>query len=640
MSTAELRSAIASGALAMDTQVSRAGFDGWVRAGDVPELFPRTLTPPPPHASMGDLPEPPAFLQAVQEAYEKDGISLGEARPALPTIPGHAPPPDEPRPVIVSMAPETWDSPGRAPAPTPGAGVYPVSSSKPTLMGVALAPLPPPPDDPPLAPFAPEAKTRTMRPLHAPHLPMLGAPAIDASRLVPPPPEDRPLTLKEGHENPTAPAPTRLDPDPFAGPYAPPKKRPTLLPWVLGAFGVVTLIGVVALAMAVLRPKPIAPPQVESAPSAAASGASAPSALASVAASASASSDLGAAATPPETAPSGGSLQGCKLEKPAAKIAPRASKDVPVELSSWASLSRVAVGFSPDGRTAAGVSVDDSTLASRRERVPKAFGKLRRVVPLTTDKTIKYAVDVDITVAKKTLPVQRIETIAADPSYMIGVSNGALVTLEKASDAPKKLFTIPGGSIDAMRSLPMGSDGAAIAVRASGAIYLGLIGDGHSARGELGALSPAGQVGAPSLGTNGSQIAAVFAWRASATDPWALRISIGAKGSPLPLATPFTVPTGGPGGDVFAPSISGLAGGRWLLTWTEGSSGARVVRVATLAPDGQVQDNSALALSPASTSAGQASAVTFGTDGVMVVFLTSSKTKNVFDLWASSLRCP
>jgi hypothetical protein len=310
-----------------------------------------------------------------------------------------------------------------------------------------------------------------------------------------------------------------------------------------------------------------------------------------------------------------------------------------VELAAWPATSRVAVGFSPEGRTAAGVSLDTATLASRRERVPKAFGKLRRSVPLPSDKTLRYAVDTDITLAKKTLPVQRTETIASEPSYQVGVSDGALVALDKPGDPPKRLFTIPGGAIDAMESLPMGTDGAVLAVRAGSAIYLGLVSSDHAARGELAKLSDAGQVGAPSLGTNGAEVAAAFAWRASGTDPWSIRWTHGAKGSAPGTAVPFAIPAGGPGGDVFAPSISGLPDGRWLFTWTEGSSGARVVRVATLAADGSTLDGSALTLSPAGTSAGQATAAPFGTNGVMVVFLTQARVKNVFDLWATTLEC-
>jgi hypothetical protein len=100
-------------------------------------------------------------------------------------------------------------------------------------------------------------------------------------------------------------------------------------------------------------------------------------------------------------------------------------------------------------------------------------------------------------------------------------------------------------------------------------------------------------------------------------------------------ATPLELPSGGPGGDAIAPAIAGLTGGRWLLMWTEGKPGRRVLRAQTYdrkyRPIGE-----ALRVSPATGSFGQGTVGVVGATAIVVFFLATSRT---YQIWGTVLQC-
>jgi hypothetical protein len=191
---------------------------------------------------------------------------------------------------------------------------------------------------------------------------------------------------------------------------------------------------------------------------------------------------------------------------------------------------------------------------------------------------------------------------------------------------------------DALRALPVAGAGAWVAFRQGGRVWAGLLDVGGKPRGELRALTEGGQVGSPSWAQGGDEVAVAFAWRATESDAWSMRVARGPKQGPLGPSTPFATPAGGPGGDAIAPALAWLGDGRWVAAWTEGASGARLVRVATLGPSGEVVGE-ALTASPAGANAGQASIAVASGAKVMVAYL-SAAGRGLYELWGASLACP
>ena len=405
-------------------------------------------------------------------------------------------------------------------------------------------------------------------------------------------------------------------PPPSIPPLAAPRRA--LLPIVIGAVGVIALIGVVAIGRSVLSSPPAAP------------------STAAVVAIASAPPGKAVVATPPPAETARPAQQeratACKIAKGPARLALRASKDVPIELAGVPAKGTVALGFSPEGRTARGLAIDPQSLLAKPELPPVPRGFVRHVTPVPTQTGVKWLVDADLPKAA----VAPTLSVPVEPAYAVGIADGALVLVGAPGEAPRKLWTLPG-AVDAMRALPLADAGALIALRAEGGVYVGRIGTDRSARGDLTLVSPPGQVGAPALGTNGVDVAIAFAWRAGGSDPWTLRLAHGGRSDALAVASAFELPKGGPGGDAFAPSLAGLSDGRWLLAWTEGATGSRAVRAITLSSSA-VAFGDPLVLSAGITSAGQGSVAVVGGDTGLAVFLTTTKL-GLYDLWGTSLSC-
>ena len=142
-------------------------------------------------------------------------------------------------------------------------------------------------------------------------------------------------------------------------------------------------------------------------------------------------------------------------------------------------------------------------------------------------------------------------------------------------------------------------------------------------------------MGKPRAGFSASDVAVVFADRPADDAPWGIRIGTAPAGTAPETTNVLAAPEGGPGGDLIAPDIVGFPDGRWLVMWTEGSSGERAIRAQTydraLAPIGDP-----IALSPPAGDFGQAVLATVG-NYTMVVFL--QRGESAFELWGAVLSC-
>src|SRR5262249_62038939 len=101
-------------------------------------------------------------------------------------------------------------------------------------------------------------------------------------------------------------------------------------------------------------------------------------------------------------------------------------------------------------------------------------------------------------------------------------------------------------------------------------------------------------------------------------------------------ATPFAIPPGGPGGDAMSPSVAPLSDGRWLLQWTEGSTGNRVIRAAVLGKDLELVTDP-VNLSPDGANAGQGARFSSGDVGTILYYIRNDKKSN--ELWGASIEC-
>jgi hypothetical protein len=130
-------------------------------------------------------------------------------------------------------------------------------------------------------------------------------------------------------------------------------------------------------------------------------------------------------------------------------------------------------------------------------------------------------------------------------------------------------------------------------------------------------------------------MAVVFADRPKNDGTWEIRVGR-SSGAGVPTSTVVVpLPKGGPGGDAFAPDITGLPDGRWLLVWTEGPAGSRAMRALTLAPD-LTPIGDAIALSPPAGNFGQGVLGVVG-DYAAAVFL--QKGRATYELWGAILKC-
>jgi GYF domain 2 len=327
----------------------------------------------------------------------------------------------------------------------------------------------------------------------------------------------------------------------------------------------------------------------------------------------------------------------CRLTKEAVRIAEKASKDVPLELTVSSSGDRARMGFATDAGAAQGLSIDLGSFKVSTEFSAPAKGKVRAVVPLGADAKPSYVVNGDGPNDK----LQAWRTLSGDPPLVIGWADGAIAVASKPSDPPVALWPLDGDEVpDAIRAARAGDLGHAVVFRRHGEIFGGTVDADRKPRGNLvkiaGAGAPAGSpIGAPIIASNGHAVALTFADRASSAEPWGIRIGSAPLGSFPTQTSAFGVPAGGPGRAAIAPSLSGLSDGRWLLVWTEGSGGDHDVRAQTL--DAELRPTgSPFTVSHEGGNAGQAAAALSSGQGI-VSYLTL--TDQGYEVWGAAVDC-
>jgi hypothetical protein len=323
--------------------------------------------------------------------------------------------------------------------------------------------------------------------------------------------------------------------------------------------------------------------------------------------------------------------RGCLMLRAPSRLAPAATQRVPMEVA-VSGPDTLAVGYAKSPLDAGGMIVMPRTGEAKIIfEPPTAETEISRVMPLANGGEQAFAVTL--------LDDQALRNaVQIESELLLGFDGVSLVRASARDAAPEKLWTLapPGGDADALVATAVEDDAVAVAFRYGGQIHYGTLDKKGAMRQEPAQIAGSGgQVGRPSLASNGDSVSVVFADKPAPTAPVEIRWARGPLGEPLKDAIAVELPSGGPGGDAIAPAIAALPGGHWLLMWTEGRTGAYVQRAQTYdrayRPVGE-----ALRVSPGTGSFGQGVVGVVG-DSAVVLFLLASAGR--YEVWGTVLQC-
>jgi len=515
---------------------------------------------PPPAAAQPPTPEPPP--PARPRAPSAEEISAGFL---LDDTGGHVVPPP---PVPISSSSLVEDPPSspelELEEDEPPLAAYP-PAAVPQPFSVASDPFPSVPPPPPM-----------VTPDQHRVFPAVAAADAAALAFVEAPTQEAPLELvalgesigEPSHfDRPTAPPMMPRPPPRIA--FAPPP-RPTWLVPVLTIGGAALLaIGVGCVAF-VVKWVHSAVVGKTSAP-VASSIAALPSPSASTAPGAVASADV------PSVAP-------CILAGAPHVIAPRALLRAGIETAS--SVDHIAVGMALADRDGLVVSLDPSTFSAISTSRSHADDPLKRVVPLlSSSSNVTEFFETTHAGKRPSVGLAAAHPLVADPPFILGVEDGAVVWAPSRTAATTQLWPLAGDTpVDAIRAVELPKhSGFAVAFRQGTSIYLGGLNSDRTVNGGLAHIAGLGpQIGAPAIAASSDHVLVAWADRASPSAPWAIRWLTWHPGTEPVPASPFPVPPGGSGGQAMSPSLTSLSGGRVVMAWTEGGGARHEVRAQAL----------------------------------------------------------
>jgi hypothetical protein len=166
-----------------------------------------------------------------------------------------------------------------------------------------------------------------------------------------------------------------------------------------------------------------------------------------------------------------------------------------------------------------------------------------------------------------------------------------------------------------------------------------------SKKSELSAIEGSAMRGNPMVAVNDRSVLVSFAARDSAQSAWGIRLAIARHGENPASSRAFAPANADPAASLTSPVAAGLSGGRWLLQWTEASSGCRQrpptacsyqVRVQVLNADLEPIAEP-ITVSPAGMYAGQGVVWIDGENAVAMFIVSQAKNR---ELWGAALKCP
>ncbi len=583
----ELVSSLSSATFAHYTLVWKPGWKTWLPAcqvgelaGAIPDGKAESPVEPELDASIQKAPPPPLERYNAYRGRDTSKLLGGAAKllggaKAKSSLPPPPPPPG-------SMPPA-----GRVPAAPPAARRPPM----PTLVEAAAAGT---------------SATATLRPPAA----------------VPPPPRAVPSRLSDpGAEAEPAPkataapiiraAPTPLPPAPAPAPaaaaptpaIAPAPKSSSSMPLILMGLLGVGLLGIGGVVVGALLRGQLGGPTV---------------------------ADVVPSNRAPEEGASGATLP-CQAERPAKKLADSIYLAIPPYVGG--SGEKSFVGFAASPNEGVGIEVDLSSLSTKERFKEQSPARLTGVVPLTQNGPVRFQLDSTDDALKFA------RSVDAKPSFAIGVSEENFARQRGGSTS---VVWASGGSqrMTEPRIADYPDYGHVVTFRQggqSGKIRVGWLKQDGARASDLGTVEvSASHVGTPMVAANDREALVAFAAKATPDSYWRVYLSRSEPGKAPGPAAGFRIPPGGPGAEAISPGATGVPGGRWLVQWTEGSSGNRVVRLQTLAHD-LIPVGDPIDVSPEGANAGQG-VVWLQNGSALSLFLVKSGARH--ELWGATLKCP
>lgn len=330
----------------------------------------------------------------------------------------------------------------------------------------------------------------------------------------------------------------------------------------------------------------------------------------------------------------GGQGQACKPTDVRKRLVVGASKDVPLETWSNEEALQFAIGFAGLNNTGIGFVLDPMTLDTKRSFTKRAPEPIIRVVPVKVGDVVDFELDT----SGPSSPVGQRLTVANNKQLLrLGTFKNSLTISTDKDALPSVLWRLPGNKeLEVMRAIPVGERGLALVFRSDAALWMGWVDGDNKPVGQLEKVAGTGvRVGTPFLAYNGSKVLLTFADQAVKSGAWGIRTVMVGYGEALPSSQAWQVPSGGPEGDVISPTSLGLRDGRWVMVWTQGNAGSRVVRVQTLSGD-LAPIGEAFVVSRQGSNAGQGLA-TLSSKGGAVVYLSLNGT--TYEVWGAGMRC-
>jgi hypothetical protein len=343
----------------------------------------------------------------------------------------------------------------------------------------------------------------------------------------------------------------------------------------------------------------------------------------------SATPDVSSSVSRALTAPAASPKAGCKLSLPAALIASNVERSVPPYAAKITGDSQVAVGFGASRSKGVGVRVSTDTLDVTPAFEEEGKDAVRGVVPLTRSGTLAFFADRDDSALRSAHTVDEV------PPFTLGVSDAGFSRVVAGSTSV--VWPLPASEkMTEPRSAQLADFGYGVTFRRggqAGSVLLGFVASDGSKKSELAEIPNAPKLlGTPVIAGSAAGALVAFAGRDSAEAPWQLFVSLTKPGAaPSPARALLT----GSGGGAISPTLSALGTDRWLVQWTEGSSGQYHVHVQSFSADLSPVGPSVL-VSPKGANAGQGALSGVSGAALSLFILT---TAGHDELWGATLAC-
>ena len=338
----------------------------------------------------------------------------------------------------------------------------------------------------------------------------------------------------------------------------------------------------------------------------------------------------GSASVSATPAPAPAPSPGCRLQLPAARIFANVERAVPPYLAQLPNQAALALGFAETKSKGVGLRLNPATLDVTPAFEEEGKDAVRGVVPLTHSESLAFFVDRD----DKAL--HSAHTVDEVPPFTLGVNEAGFSRV--VAGATSLVWPLDGGvKITEPRSAPLGAYGYGVAFRRggqAGSVLLGFVASDGEKKTELAEIPNAPKLlGTPVIAGSAAGALVAFAGRDVQDAPWQLFVSLTKPGAAPSRARALVT---GSGGGAISPTLAPLGADRWLVQWTEGTSGQYHVHVqsfgADLSPIGQ-----SVLVSPKGANAGQGSLAAFAGQAAALFILT---TAGHDELWGATLACP